>query len=705
MAFVTPATPNQAHSMVGNRFQPVLSAFALLATTLALVVFPAGANGQVVDLAVGQTVAGTLARGDTAEYRIEAGEDYFIFGEIDQISVDAVVRVLNPEGEQRARVDVTARGADRFSGETRNAGTYTIQVIPFEDEEGEYTITLHRLEPLETDPDKLVDQLMSPYDTDDSPGAAVRVWRDGRTLFSKTYGMADLAYRIPFETDTRTNIGSTSKQFTAFAVMLQAERGALSLDDDIRLHVPELPEFDQTITVRHLLTHTSGLREIFNLLVMTGRRIDRGDYVDRDEILAVVQKQPALQNAPGAEWNYNNTAFALAALIVERTSDQPFDEFMADHVFGPLGMTRTMVRPHAEFIVPERSQGYAPASEGYREIRDLGASVGAGGIYSTIEDLQTWVENYIAPEVGSPAIVEEMTTPFILTDGDTTNYGLGLFIDEHRGLKRVHHGGADIAHRSMLAYYPELRAGITTQSNHASFDSNVTFRLAEAFFDDAMEPETPAAADDGSFDPASYDPDAFDDFVGRYALDAAPTFILSFSREGETLYTQATGQPRIEIEPTSDSTFALTVVEASVVFHRDDAGGVEGVTLFQGGQEQHATRLDDDADDAGAWEPTPDDLEEFAGHYLSDEIETFYTVAYVDPSTSDEQVDDEDEAPEPHLVLQHRRLDDATLTPGELDTFSGGGLTLTFERDRNGMVLGFYLSNTRTRDVRFERVR
>ncbi len=699
--------------MSGTRHFALPRPALLLVGALALPALPSALAAQSQDLVVGRTVEGSLAAGDTAEYRVEAGEDYFIFGEVDQISVDVIVRVLNPEGEQRARMDVTARGPDRFSGETRDAGAYTIQVIPFEDEEGEYTITLHRLEPVETDPDKLVDQLLSPYDTDDSPGAAVRVWRDGRTLFSKAYGMADLAHAIPFDEDTRTNIGSTSKQFTAFAVMLQAERGALSLDDDIRIHVPELPEFDETITVRHLLTHTSGLREIFNLLVMTGRRIDRGDYVDRDEILAVVQQQPALQNAPGAEWNYNNTAFSLAALIVERTSGQPFHEFMAEHVFGPLNMTRTMVRPHAEAVVPERSQGYAPASEGYREIRDLGAAVGAGGIYSSIEDLQTWVENYVSPRVGSPDMVAEMTTPFVLTDGDTTNYGLGLFIDEHRGLRRVHHGGADIAHRSMLAYYPELRAGITTQSNHASFDSNVAFRLAEAFFGDAMEPEAQAVADDGAFDAASYDPESFDDYVGRYALDAAPAFVLTFTREDGTLYTQATGQPRIEIEPTSDSTFALTVVEASVVFHRDGDGGVEGVTLFQNGQEQHATRLEDDDEAEAAWEPSVDDLRGFAGRYYSEEIETFYTVVFQEASEAEEDTapgadatsGDDDDAAEGHLVLRHRRLDEARLSPGDEDTLSGGGLTLSFERDRNGTILGFYLSNTRTRDVRFDRVR
>lgn len=679
---------------------------------LLLCSLPGSLAAQETPLAAGQTLQGSLAAGDTARYAVESGEEWYVFGEVDQISVDAVVRVVDPAGEQVARVDVSRRGPDRFSGETREAGRHVIQVIAAEDEGGDFTITLHRLEPLAEDPAELVDQLMSPYYDPGSPGAAVRVWRGGETLFSRAYGTANLAYGIPFETDTRTNIGSSSKQFTAFAVLLEAERGALSLDDDIREHVPELPTFDEPITIRHLLTHTSGLREIFNLLIMTGRRIDLGDYVDRDEILTVVKNQPKLQNVPGAEFNYNNTAFALAALIVERTSGMPFHEYMERNVFEPLGMSGTMVRPHPAAIVPNRSQGYAPGPEGFTEIRDLGAAVGAGGIYATVGDLQTWVENYTNPRVGTRAMIDEMMTPYVLADGDTTDYGYGLFIDEHRGLRRVHHGGADIAHRSMVAYYPEIDAGITTQSNHAGFDSNVAFRIAEAFFEDAMEPEEPSATADGTaFDPASYDPEAFDELAGRYALDAAPNVVLTFSREGETLYTQVTGQPRVEIEPTSDTTFSLTVVEASVAFHRDEDGEVDGVTLTQGGQTQRASRLDGAA--ADAWEPDPEELPGFVGRYFSEEIETFFDVTLEMPRSDraadaeeDAEGDDEgdDDASGPHLVLQHRRLDDATLTPGAEDTFSGGSLTLTFERDRNGAVIGFYMSNGRTRDVRFAKI-
>lgn len=647
------------------------------------------AAAQNAQLEEGRPVRGTLAVGDTARYTVQVGDDYFVFGEVDQISVNVFVRLFRPNGNRMGgRAGGLGRGAERFARTFDEGGVYTLEVIAEEeDEAGEYEITLHRVEPVATDPKKLTDQLMARFDGQDSPGAAVQVWRGGKTLYSKAYGMANLAYGIPFEVDTRTNIGSTTKQFTAFAIMLQQDRGLLSLDDDIRKHIPELPEFEETITVRHLITHTSGLREFLNLLVMTGRRLDHGDWIDRAELIDIVQKQPALQNSPGAEWNYNNTAFGLAAVIVERTSGQDFPTFMQENVFEPIGMTRTMVRPSTRHIVPEMSEGYTPSDDGYRQIGDLGGAVGAGGIYSTLHDLQTWVENYANPRVGNAKIFKEMMTSYILTDGDTTGYGYGLSVGEQRGLRRINHGGADVAHRSMLAYYPEINAGITTQSNHAQFNSNVAFQMAEAFFGDAMEPEEEeTVAEDGEFDPASFDPEDFDDFAGRYSLDASPDFILTFTREDDKFYTEATGQQQIEIVPTSDSSFALTVVDASVTFHRNADGEVDGATLFQNG-ENHATRLADDG--SKAWEPTTKDLKAFVGRYFSEEIETFYTISMEDDT----------------LVVHQRRLDDASLTTGETDTFSGGGFTFSFERDRNNEVIAFYLANSRTRDVRFERVR
>jgi CubicO group peptidase (beta-lactamase class C family) len=646
-------------------------------------------GAQEIPISAGRSLSGSLAPGDTVVYNVTAGDDYLVRGAVDQLSVDVVVRILSPTGRVVSTIDGPAEGPERFQFETDAEGAWKIQVIPFEEGTGEYSIALEMLEPVATDPEELADQLLSAYDREDSPGAVVSVFRDGRTLFSKAYGMANLSYGLPFEVDTRSNIGSTSKQFTAFAVMLLAEQGKLSLDDDVRDHIPELPDLGETVTIRHILSHRSGYREFLNLLLMEGRRLDHGDFIDRSEVIDIVQRQPALQNSPGSEFNYNNTAFALAAVIVERISGQDFHEFMEENVFAPLGMNRTMVRPSPEHIVEGKAEGYTPGPGGtYLEIGDLGGAVGAGGIYSTVGDLQKWIENYADPTVGSPEIVQEMMTRNLLTNGDTTGYGLGLFIDEHRGLRRVHHGGADVAHRSQLAYYPEINAGITTQSNHAAFDGSIAFRLAEAFFAADMEPEEeeePAAGGE-TFDPESYDPEDFDELAGRYALEEAPAFIITFSREGDTLFTQATGQQRFEIVPTSDSTFTLLAVEASVTFHRNEEGEVGSLTLHQNG-EHPATRL---AGDVEAWEPGPEDLAAFTGRYFGEELETFYTVSL-----------DED-----HLVLKQRRREDADLTPGEEeDEFSGGGLQVSFERDRNGQVIALYLANTRTRGVRFERIR
>ena len=655
--------------------------FRLSSFTIALVFFGT-AVAQDTSLRIDDSISGTLLAGDKQIYSFDAQSDNYILGRVNQISVDVELLILDPEGNPVSTIDSRTRGTEQFSFETEAEGQYTIEVRPKEEEHGDFSIVLERLELVETDPSRLADQLMARYDRDDTPGGVISVFKDGQTLFSRAYGMANLSYDIPFQVDTVTNIGSTSKQFTAFAIMLLQEQGLLSLDDDIREHVPELPQFDEIVTVRHIITHTSGLREFLNLLSMSGRRLDHGDYIGRDEIIGIIQRQPALQNSPGSEWNYNNTAYALAALIVERISGQTFTEFMNDNVFGPIGMQDSLVRSSPEHIVKNNSAGYISNPDGgYLEARDLGGAVGAGSIYTTVGDLQRWVENFRETRLGNSAIFEEMMTSYVLTDGEPTDYGYGLTIAEQGGLKRVQHGGADVAHRSMLAYFPEINAGITTQSNNAGFDGSIAFQLAEAFFGDAMVTELDEINEAGGpeFDPENYDPESFDELVGRYELDAVPDSILTFTREEDTLYAEATGQSRVELIPTSDMGFDITIVDASLVFHRNDDGAVDSLTLNQGG-EQHATRLETEA-----WEPTSDELSVFAGRYYSDEIETFYVM----------------EMGEEQLTLSQRRLDDVELSSTDQDKFSGGELTLSFERDRNDQVIGFYLSNGRTRGVRF----
>jgi CubicO group peptidase (beta-lactamase class C family) len=657
----------------------------LIAAALLLVTTTLSAQST---LTVARSVRDTLARGDTARYRVEADSGSIIRISIDQVSVNARLRVLGPKGNQLRNINASPRGMERLQFETPEKGTYQLQVMPVDSARGEYVITLAALEPLSTDPKKLVEQLLAPWDRRDGPGAAVAVWRGGRTLFAKGYGMANLAYDIPFTVTTPTNIGSTSKQFTAFAVMLLVDEGNISLDDDVRKHIPDLPDLGKTVTVRNLLTHTSGYREIYNALVIGARQFGEGDHVSRDEMISLVQRQPSLQNAPGAEFNYNNTAFALAAMIVERVGKQPFAEFMQERVFVPLGMTHTTVRADRHATVRGATTGYSRAPNGdWRDLGDLASSMGAGGIYTTLGDLQLWVENYANPRVGKKESIALMMTPYTLSTGKSTGYGMGLFIDKQGPLTRVHHGGADISHRSQLAYYPDINAGVTVQSNDGGFDSGLAFRIAQAFFPE-LKPSMVASA--APFDPKTYDSRRFDQLAGRYALDAAPQFVLTFSRSGDSLFTQATGQPSIQINPTSDSTFALRGVPASVTFHRDAQGRANTLTLHQGGN-QKATRIE--GEPAKPWTPSATELAAYAGRYFSDELETFYDLSVKDGK----------------LMVAHRRVGAAAFNPATKESFTGtgdaGNVTIAFERDRNGQVVAFYAGNGRSRDIRFARVR
>lgn len=659
-----------------------------VALLLALTLAPL-AHAQTA-LTVGRAAAGSVAADAEQVFTLDLAAGRFVAGTLHQADADLVVTVTGPDGVSAGRFDESALGDDPFQFETAVAGTYRFAVTPFAAEggsarlatSGAFTLTVARDEPVAATPEGRVDQAMARYGPS-TPGAVVGVVRGGRLVFARAYGMADLTHGVPFTPETPTNIGSTSKQFTAFAVLALAAEGRVDLDADVRTYLPELPDLGATVTVRHLLTHTSGYREYLNTLALGGWQM--GDTFPRDRIVEIVQRQPELQNAPGAEFNYNNTAFALAAQLVERVTGEPFPAWMAAHVFAPAGMTRTVVRASPQTVVPGRAAGYqAAATGGVEEVQDAWASMGAGGIYSTLPDLARWMQGYLSAD---PAR-RTMTTRSVLTTGDTTSYGMGLFVDTWRGQRRLHHGGADAAHRAQFIAFPDLDAGVIVLSNDATFDAGGTANAVAGWFfaDDlapAADPAAPAPAAT-AFDPATFDPATFDAYAGRYAMDEMPAFVLTFSREGEALFGQATGQPRFPLTPTSDSTFALTVVEASLTFHHDARGAHTGrVTLHQNG-DHRATRLDDEAAAAP-------DRAAIAGRYHSDELDATYTLAVEDGA----------------LVLRHRRFPaPIPLAHRAGDAFSASFpiSTVDVERDADGRVTGLRVGNGRTRDVRFARM-
>ncbi|MFG0306877.1 MAG: serine hydrolase domain-containing protein [Phycisphaerales bacterium JB040] len=641
-------------------------------------------------LTPGAEVSGTLDGETNASFTVALEADTFVAGYADQRTVDVVVWIKDADGANVARFDEPARGPERFRFTAERAGTYTIELEGFEGAGGDYGLILTTVEPVATEPGARVDQLFEAYDGEGVPGAVVAVYRDGKPVFTRAFGAADLTCNTPWSTETVTNIGSTSKQFTALAICLLERQGKLSLDDDVREHLPELPDFGTPVTLRHMLTHTTGYREFLNLLAMEGRQLNRGDVIDRDEIVTIVERQPELQNEPGGEWNYNNTSYALLTLVVERVSGTPFPEWMDQNVFGPLGMHDTRLRTGRGEVIQGMARGYTTGEGGvYVEAMDLGGSMGAGGIYTTVEDLGRWIANLQSADLGGAGVIEAMTTPYELSSGRPTGYGLGLFIDEVNGHARWQHGGADTAHRSQLMYFPEFGGAVVTQSNNANFDAGLADEVARLFFpqlepEDSV-PETESAEDDN----ATPEPnvggvgvESYDALVGRYEFEEMPGFVLEITRNGDVLYGQATGQPRLSLAPQPDGRFQVAGEQIFLEFLLEDDGTCPALVLHQNG-EHRADRIED------VWEPTAADLEAYAGRYFSEELETFYSLEVRDGT----------------LTIVHRRFELA-LRPGAKHEFAGGYpiAEVEFEVDDDGRPVTLVASSGRTRGIRFERV-
>jgi len=629
----------------------------------------------------GQKFEKSLTKDEIHTYTIALDSGQYVFGKAIQKSVDVVVEIKNSAGDLLGKFDSPARGSENFQLITKENGSYLLEVSSFEENEGDYSFEILVNEKLATKPDRKIAQLMTPYTGENVPGAAIMVMKDNKIIFSEAYGMANLTYNIPFTVETPTNIGSTSKQFTAFAVQLLAERGKLSLDEDIRKYFPELPDFGKKVSIRNLLTHTSGYREFLNTLAMTGK--DLSSSLDPKNMMKLIENQPELQNDPGSEWNYNNTGYAIMAALVEEVTETPFPEWMEKNVFQPLEMNNTKVRSNQNEVITNRSVGYGLSENGqFEELQDLGGAMGAGGIYTTLEDLSKWINNYDNPKVGNEKILKEMMTPYVLTSGDTTNYGFGLFIQEYKGLKTIQHAGADVAHRSNLIYFPTIDGAVVTQSNNAGFGGQFAYEIADIYFSEYFENEEKEKSKENSesndFD---YNPEDFDSLTGRYELIEAPGFILKFMRDGDRLYTQATGQPEIDIKPESDSVFSINQVNAKITFHINDKGSSDSLTLHQNG-DHLAKKL--------SWEPENEELKEYTGKYFSDEIETMYTVS----------INEEKLVMETYLLA-----DEIELKPGEKDSFAGGFpiSEISFKRDDENKITGFYASNGRSRDIFFER--
>lgn len=429
-----------------------------------------------------------------------------------------------------------------------------------------------------------VDHVFAAYDRTDSPGCALGVYRDGHVDYARGYGMANLELGVALSPQSVFDIGSTSKQFTATSVLLLARQGKLSLDDDIRKYIPELPNYGKTITIRHILTHTSGLRDYLTLWNLAG--VDDADLTTDEDALALLVRQREPNFAPGEQWLYSNSGFFLASVVVKRVSGQSLAQFAEENIFRPLGMTHTRFNDDHMSVIPNRATGYAPRAGGrFATAMSNFEQTGDGAVQTSIEDLVRWDENFYHPVVGDEQMLRTMQTNAVLNDGKKQTYALGLIVDSYRGLRAVSHGGSWAGYRAELLRFPEQHLSVATLCNLATTNpSQLARRVADAYLGDKML----AAADAGSAmaqgrpvpPPSTWNPSAAElaTFAGSYFSPELETTYTLTAENGKLIVSRRRA-PRMELVPTTLDSFTLRGLQ----FHfTRDKKAITGFTIDAG---------------------------------------------------------------------------------------------------------------------------
>lgn len=513
-----------------------------------------------------------------------------------------------------------------------------------------------------------IDAIFAAYDSTHTPGCALAIGKAGSILYERGYGMANFDYDIPIRPDSIFHVASVSKQFAAFAIHLLASEGKLSLDDDIRKYLPEMPEYPHTITIRHLVHHTSGLRDQWDVLTMAGWEYE-GDVISNRHVLNLARLQRGLNFKPGDEYLYSNAGYTLMAWIVERASGQTLRQFTHERAFQPLGMTRTHFHDDHNEIVPQRATGYDARKEGgYRISIPSFDTVGATSLFTTVQDLTRWAANYITRKVGSGAI-ETMLQPYTLNNGQEIKYRGGILVDEYRGARRISHSGADAGYRSQFSVYPDHDLSIIVLCNFANaVPSALVEKVTDLLLKDVLNPVENAKSE--ALEIAA---DKLAEFAGTYH-QATTHEVREIALKGDQLVLSLWGD--LPLTPRSADRFQVGEYPIYIAFRRDANGQIIG----------HATEPSEQAhpyfERAEAPAHSAETLSAYVGRYASDELMTFYDVV----------LDGE------KLILRHLRHADAALKPTVRDAFKAEDYAeVVFGRNASGEVqtLTFYTARVR----------
>lgn len=631
------------------------------------------------------------AKFDTNEkhqYTINLKNNQFAFIKLMQDGIDLKVTTYNTLNEKIEEFDSPnyRNGYELFTIASDKQGAYLIVIESIDDEDhaGKYELFVQSIKPKAVTANEQVDELFTVWDTNNTPGAAVAIVKDGAIVYKKGYGIANLEYDIPITATSIFHVASVSKQFTVFSILLLEKQGKLSLDDDIRKYIPEVPDFGKTITLKHLASHTSGLRDQWNLLAMAGWR--RDDVITKEHILKLVSKQKELNFNPGDEYLYCNTGFTLLAEVVSRTSDMSFAKFTKANIFEPLKMNNTLFYDDHEKIVKNRAYSYSSGSNGYKKSVLNFANVGATSLFTTVDDLSLWAMNFSDIIIGDTTIFNKMNTLAVLNNGKTFGGALGQFVGDYKGLNEIQHGGADAGYRSYLTRFPDENFAVAVFSNSAEFNSGrMAHKVVDIYLKDKIKNEDnqKEVKEESESEVVVIHENVLATYVGSFELQ--PGFIITISSSEAKLSAKATGQPKVALTPISTTEYRVEGVDAKIEFIPNEEENIKLLKLHQGGKIMEAPRVKE-------FDKSAVNLSDFSGEFYSEELATTYNFTIVDKT----------------LVATHSRLSDFNLDPIKKDMFKGGEAwffgQVEFIRGENNMIEGCKVSNGRVRNLFFKKV-
>lgn len=512
-----------------------------------------------------------------------------------------------------------------------------------------------------------VDKVFEKWNKPGSPGCALAVVKDGKIVYKNGYGLANLELDIRITPQSVFYIGSVSKQFVAFSIALLESRGKLDFDDDIRKYVPEMPDYGTTITIRHLIHHTSGIRGYLTLLDLAG--LDPGFYHKAEDVINnLVARQKNLNFKPGEKYQYSNSGYLILADIVRRVSGKSFRQFTEENIFKPLGMKNSRFHDNYTELIKNRASSYYPKGKnGYINFMSTFDLVGSGGLYTTVEDLFLWDRNFYHHKVGGPELQETIHTKGKLNNGEEIDYAFALFHGNYKGLKIVEHGGALGGYRAILMRFPEQHFSVICLANLGSFNpTRVAFQVADIFLADQFKPEPKEKKKKKAYKFAKLKKKHLDNKAGAYLNKESGSF-LKISVKNDRL-AASDGRNNFVLAPLSKVRFKLIEPDLDYIgtFTRENKKSrFTFRTVYKG----KPWRVFEPVEAAS---PTPDELNEYTGAFFSHELNVTYKFVVEDGK----------------LFVKYRTAPESPLTPTIKDEFTLQGMMFSFTRE-NSKINGF----------------